>query len=94
MFAGGGAVSVPVEQWVSGESDRGEPDGSDADHVPGVVPRLEGALESGNLDARLQRTEDIHGDERNAVWRADCQLQARGGQVSDGVLPLAERYTV
>jgi len=94
VFAGGGAVSVPVEQRVSGESDRGEPDGSDADHVPGVVPRLEGALEPGHLDARLQRTQDVHGDEWDAVWGADCQLQARGGQVSDDVLPLAERYTV
>ena len=56
-----------MEQRVLGEPDRREPGGRDADHVPGVIPRVEGALEPSNPHAGLQRTQNVHGNERNAV---------------------------
>ena len=70
--AGCRASAVPVEQRVPSESDRREPVRRDANHVPGAVPRVEGALESGDLDARLQRPQNVHGDERHALRGTHC----------------------
>jgi len=81
LSVGGRASAISVEQWVPSESDWGEPVGCNADHVPGAVPCLEGALEPSNLDAGLQRPQDVHGDERFTLWRTHGQLQTWRSQV-------------
>ena len=61
------AGSVFLEQRVYNVFDRGEQPGDHAHHVPGAVSHLEGALEPDHRGARLQRTQNIHGNELKAV---------------------------
>lgn len=65
--AGGRAGSVLLEQRVHSVADGGEQPGDNADHVPGAVPHQQGALEPDDRGARLQRAQDLHGDELQAV---------------------------
>ena len=56
--------------------------GDHADHVPRAVPHLEGALEPDDRRPRLQRAQDIHGDELAPLRRPHRQLQGREIKVS------------
>ena len=80
--AGGGAGAVPVEQRVRHVADRGEQRGHHAHHVPGAVPHQQGALEPDHRRPRLQRPQDVHGDELEALRRAHRHLQGRTPKVS------------
>jgi len=41
----------------------GEQSSDNAHHVPRALPHLQGALEPDHSRARLQRTQNVHGDE-------------------------------
>ena len=56
--------------------------GDHADHVPRAVPDLEGALEPDDRRPRLQRPQDLHGDELAPLRRPHRQLQSREIKVS------------
>ena len=67
FFLGCGARAVLLEQRVHHEPDRGEQPDDHAHHVPRAVPHLQGALEPDHRGARLQRAQDFHGDELEAI---------------------------
>ena len=60
--------------------------GDHADHVPRAVPDLEGALEPDDRRPRLQRPQDLHGDELAPLRRPHRQLQSREIKVSHNVI--------
>ena len=63
LSVGGRTSSVSVEQRIPRQSNGREPECRYANNVSGSVPRLQGALESGDSDACLQRPQDLHGNE-------------------------------
>ena len=62
-FLGGRAGAVLLEQRVHHVSDRGKQPGHHANHVPRSVSHLQGALEPDHRGSRLQRPQNIHGNE-------------------------------
>lgn len=67
---GGWTSALFLEQRIHTVADGGEQPGDHADNVPGAVPHEQGTLEPHHRDARLQRAEDVHGDELETVRRA------------------------
>lgn len=64
---GGREGAVLLEQRVHNVSDGGEQPRDHADNVPVAVSHEQGTLEPDNRRARLQRAQDFHGDELEAV---------------------------
>ena len=83
VLTGGRAGALLLEQRVHHVSDRGEQQRCAAHHVPIALPHLEGALEPDDRRARLQRPQDVHGAQQQALRRAHRQLQERAAKVSD-----------
>ena len=82
FFAGGWACVVLLEQRVHHVPDRGEQPGDHAHHVPGPVSHLQGALEPDHRSLSLQRPQNIHGNELQAIRRPHRILQSREVEVS------------
>ena len=78
---GGWEGVVLLEQRVHHESDWRKLNGDLNDHVSRSLPDLKGTLEPDDRGSGLQRPEDIHGNQQQAVWRTDVQLQGRTTKV-------------
>lgn len=67
VIPGGRAGTLLLEQRIHNVSNGGEQSRDHADHVPGAVSDQQGALEPDHRGARLQRAQDLHGDELQAL---------------------------
>lgn len=62
-ISGGRKGVILLEQRIHSIADGGEQSGDNAHNVPRPVPNQQGALEPNHSGARLQRAQDLHGDE-------------------------------
>ena len=76
------ACFVFLEQRVHHVAHRGEQSGYHAHNVPCALSHLQGALEPNHCSPRLQRTQNLHGNELKAVWWPHCFLQGWKAKVS------------
>jgi len=63
VLPGSGASAVLLEQRLCDTADRGELWRRAAHYVPSALQDLQGALEPDDRRPRLQRPQDLHGDE-------------------------------
>jgi hypothetical protein len=79
---GGRAGSVFLEQRVHNVTDGREQSRHNANNVPCTVSHLQRTLEPNHSRARLQRAQDLHGNEFQVIRRTDRQLQSGTAEVS------------
>lgn len=82
FFKGSRAGFVFLEQRVHLVDDRGEQSRDHPDHVLPPVSRVQRALEPNDRGARLQRAQNLNGDELETVRRPHGQLQERETKVT------------
>ena len=76
------ACFVFLEQRVHHVSDWGKQSSYHAHHVPRALSHLQGALEPDHCGPRIQRTQNLHGNELKAVWWPHCFIQGWKAKVS------------
>ena len=76
------ACFVFLEQRVHHVSDWGKQSSYHAHHVPCPISHLQGALEPDHCGPRIQRTQNLHGNELKAVWWPHCFIQGWKAKVS------------
>lgn len=82
FFKGSRAGFVFLEQRVHLVDDRREQSRDHPDHVFPAVSRVQRALEPNDRGARLQRAQNLDGDELETVRRPHGQLQERETKVT------------